>query len=90
MPPTQPLNYLDWDLSPEQQMIQSVVREFVEQDLYVFAGVQRGLRSRYAPRGPISAREQVMVGFNRWLVDRYRRAGRGAHDGVAHPARSTA
>jgi glutaryl-CoA dehydrogenase len=31
MPPTAPLNYLDWELSPEQQMIQSVVREFVEQ-----------------------------------------------------------
>jgi hypothetical protein len=51
---------------------EKAVREFVEQDLYVFAGVQRGLRSRFAPRGPISAREQVMVGFNRWLVDRYR------------------
>jgi hypothetical protein len=48
------------------------VREFVEQDLFAFAGVQQGLRSRFAPRGPISSREQVMVGFNRWLVDRYR------------------
>jgi hypothetical protein len=26
------LNYLDWDLSPEQQMIQGVVREFVENE----------------------------------------------------------
>jgi glutaryl-CoA dehydrogenase len=26
------LNYLDWDLSPEQQMIQGVVREFVERE----------------------------------------------------------
>ncbi|HEY2592547.1 MAG TPA: acyl-CoA dehydrogenase family protein, partial [Chloroflexota bacterium] len=26
------LNYLDWDLSPEQGMIQSVVREFVERE----------------------------------------------------------
>ena len=32
MPTTAALNYLDWDLSPEQQMIQSVVREFVEQE----------------------------------------------------------
>src|ERR671927_377303 len=30
--PTTPLNYLDWELSPEQQMIQGVVREFVEQE----------------------------------------------------------
>jgi hypothetical protein len=59
------------------------VREFVEQDLYAFGGVQRGLRSRFAPRGPISAREQVMVGFNRWLVDRYRAAEERARGGVA-------
>src|SRR5215469_9002722 len=26
------LNYLDWDLSPEQRMIQGVVREFVERE----------------------------------------------------------
>jgi glutaryl-CoA dehydrogenase len=26
------LNYLDWELAPEQRMIQSVVREFVEQE----------------------------------------------------------
>jgi Ring hydroxylating alpha subunit (catalytic domain) len=60
---------------------QKAVREFVEQDLYGFAGVQRGLRSKFAPRGPISAREQVMVGFNRWLVDRYRRADGEARRG---------
>jgi phenylpropionate dioxygenase-like ring-hydroxylating dioxygenase large terminal subunit len=52
----------------------AAVREFVEQDLYAFERVQRGLRSRFAPRGPISAREQVMVGYNRWLVGRYREA----------------
>jgi hypothetical protein len=46
-------------------------REFVEQDLYAFERVQRGLDSRFAPRGPISAREQVMIAFNRWLVERY-------------------
>ena len=32
MPSTAPLNYLDWDFSSEQQMIQSVVREFVEHE----------------------------------------------------------
>lgn len=31
-PPPAPLNYLDWELSPEQRMIQSVVREFVEHE----------------------------------------------------------
>jgi hypothetical protein len=54
------------------------VREFVEQDLWAFERVQRGLRSRFAPRGPISSRERVMVGFNRWLVDRYRAADAAA------------
>jgi len=32
MPSTPVLNYLDWEHSPEQQMIQGVVREFVEQE----------------------------------------------------------
>ncbi|MDQ3809627.1 MAG: acyl-CoA dehydrogenase family protein [Chloroflexota bacterium] len=32
MPSTAPLNYLGWQHSPEQQMIQAVVREFVEQE----------------------------------------------------------
>lgn len=45
--------------------------DFVNQDLHAFAGVQAGMHSRFAPRGPISAREQVMVSYNRWLVDRY-------------------
>jgi phenylpropionate dioxygenase-like ring-hydroxylating dioxygenase large terminal subunit len=59
------------ELHREEQV---AVREFVEQDLFAFAGVQRGLESRFAPRGPISSREQVMVAFNRWLVGRYRAA----------------
>ena len=59
------------------------VREFVEQDLFAFAGVQRGLNSRFAPRGPISSRERVMVEFNRWLVNRYRAAdARARTDGA--------
>jgi phenylpropionate dioxygenase-like ring-hydroxylating dioxygenase large terminal subunit len=69
---------------------QKAVREFVDQDLFVFEGVQRGLRSRFAPRGPISARERVMVGFNRWLVDRYRWAERGVRPERARPRLPTA
>src|SRR5256885_1411483 len=30
--PTPLLNYLDWELTPEQALIQSVVREFVERE----------------------------------------------------------
>jgi len=50
------------------------VRTFVGQDEHAFALVQAGLRSRFAPRGPIAPREQVLIGMNRWLLDRYRAA----------------
>jgi hypothetical protein len=50
----------------------AAVRTFVGQDGYAFALVQHGLSSWFAPRGPVANREQVLTGFNRWLVDRYR------------------
>lgn len=50
----------------------AATREFVGQDEYAFERVQIGLNSQFAPRGPIAPRERVLVGFNRWLVDRYR------------------
>jgi phenylpropionate dioxygenase-like ring-hydroxylating dioxygenase large terminal subunit len=52
----------------------AAVRTFVGQDEWAFAGVQRGLRSGFAPRGPIAEREQILIGINRWLLDRYRAA----------------
>jgi phenylpropionate dioxygenase-like ring-hydroxylating dioxygenase large terminal subunit len=77
-----PRSTLDRDDFVEKHREESkAVREFVEQDLFAFAGVQQGLQSRFAPRGPISAREQVMVEFNRWLVNRYT-----AHDERARAA----
>jgi phenylpropionate dioxygenase-like ring-hydroxylating dioxygenase large terminal subunit len=62
------------DFSEVHREEQVAVREFVGQDLFAFEGVQRGLESRFAPQGPISPRESVMVAFNRWLVSRYRAA----------------
>ena len=50
------------------------VQVFVEQDQDATARVQRGLRSRYAPRGRYSWQEESHIQFNRWLVQRYRRA----------------
>ncbi|MDW5594120.1 SRPBCC family protein [Conexibacter stalactiti] len=47
-------------------------RAFVAQDDYAFERVQRGLGSRFAPRGPIASRERVLVGVNQWLLERYR------------------
>ena len=49
------------------------VQVFVEQDQDATTKVQRGLRSRFAPRGRYSWQEESHVQFNRWLVQRYRR-----------------
>lgn len=48
------------------------VQVFVEQDQDATTKVQRGLRSRFAPRGRYSWQEESHVQFNRWLVRRYR------------------
>ncbi len=47
------------------------VQVFVEQDQDATTKVQRGLRSRFAPRGRYSWQEESHVQFNRWLVKRY-------------------
>jgi phenylpropionate dioxygenase-like ring-hydroxylating dioxygenase large terminal subunit len=49
------------------------VQVFVRQDQDATTKVQRGLRSRFAPRGRYSWQEESHVQFNRWLVQRYRR-----------------
>lgn len=48
------------------------VQVFVEQDQDATTKVQRGLRSRFAPRGRYSWQEESHVQFNRWLARRYR------------------
>ena len=50
------------------------VQVFVDQDQDATAKVQRGLRSRFAPRGRYSWQEESHIQFNRWLVQRYRKA----------------
>ncbi len=57
------------------------VQVFVQQDQDATTKVQRGLRSRYAPRGRYSWQEESHVQFNRWLVQRYRR-----HSATTSPA----
>jgi phenylpropionate dioxygenase-like ring-hydroxylating dioxygenase large terminal subunit len=47
---------------------------FNNQDLPTNTAIQRGLHSRYAPRGHYSWQEAVLPQFNRWLVHRYRAA----------------
>jgi phenylpropionate dioxygenase-like ring-hydroxylating dioxygenase large terminal subunit len=55
---------------------------FNNQDLPTNTAVQRGLHSRYAPRGHYSWQEAVLPQFNRWLVQRYRA---GAGEAPARP-----
>jgi phenylpropionate dioxygenase-like ring-hydroxylating dioxygenase large terminal subunit len=64
------------------------VQVFVEQDQDATTKVQRGLRSRFAPRGRYSWQEESHVQFNRWLARRYRHgaAARRADPASQHPA----
>ncbi len=48
------------------------VQVFVRQDQDATTKVQRGLRSKFAPRGRYSWQEESHVQFNRWLARRYR------------------
>lgn len=41
------------------------------QDHMVNSSIQRGMQSRYAPRGRYSWQEGTLVDFNRWLAKRY-------------------
>jgi phenylpropionate dioxygenase-like ring-hydroxylating dioxygenase large terminal subunit len=54
------------------QWIVDGVMMYNDQDVRADTAVQRGLRSRMAPRGPFSWKETTIVQLNRWLVRRYR------------------
>jgi phenylpropionate dioxygenase-like ring-hydroxylating dioxygenase large terminal subunit len=43
-----------------------------DQDVVADTAVQKGTRSRFAPRGPLSWKETTVVQLNRWLFKRYR------------------
>jgi phenylpropionate dioxygenase-like ring-hydroxylating dioxygenase large terminal subunit len=60
------------------------VAMFNNQDLPTNTAIQKGLHSRWAPRGRYSWQEEVLSQFNRWLVRRYRAAANG--DVVGAPA----
>jgi phenylpropionate dioxygenase-like ring-hydroxylating dioxygenase large terminal subunit len=51
---------------------QAGVDNFNVQDVYADTMVQRGLRSRFGPRGRYSWQEETLSQLNRWLVQRYR------------------
>ncbi len=52
---------------------QAGVDNFNVQDVYADTMVQRGLASRFGPRGRYSWQEATLPQLNRWLVERYRR-----------------
>lgn len=56
------------------------VDNFNVQDVYADRMVQRGLRSRFAPRGRYSWQEATLPQLNRWLVERYRRHWPAAYE----------
>ncbi|QYG94037.1 aromatic ring-hydroxylating dioxygenase subunit alpha [Iamia sp. SCSIO 61187] len=53
----------------------------IMQDQETLLALQRGYRSRYAPRGPLSHLEAVIPQMNSWLLDRYRAAVAAADAG---------
>ncbi|MCU1457245.1 MAG: putative oxidoreductase [Actinomycetia bacterium] len=57
-----------------QALSSSGLNDLMEQDVAATKSVQRGLKSRFAPRGRYSWQEEPIPHFNRWLVKRYRSA----------------
>ena len=53
---------------------------FNGQDLPANTAVQRGMQSRFAPRGRYSWQESVLANINTWLIDRYRTADKEGAD----------
>jgi phenylpropionate dioxygenase-like ring-hydroxylating dioxygenase large terminal subunit len=54
------------------QQAKDGVNNFNVQDVHADEQVQKGLRSRFAPRGRYSWQEEPLRQLNRWLVRRYR------------------
>ena len=50
------------------------VNLFNDEDMPANIATQRGLRSRYAPRGPLARGDLFLAQFNTWLLERYRAA----------------
>lgn len=57
----------------------------IMQDQETLLALQRGYRSRYAPRGPLSHLEAVIPQMNSWSLDRYRAALVAADAGTEVP-----
>jgi phenylpropionate dioxygenase-like ring-hydroxylating dioxygenase large terminal subunit len=70
-----PAEYRDLPLFEQLEGLAGLgIEYFNEQDFAAVSSIQRGLRSRYAPRGRFSWQEEPITHFNRWLIRRYRDA----------------
>ncbi len=70
-----PPEYLEMPMFHQLEAVSAMgIEYFNEQDFAAVSSIQRGLRSRYAPRGRFSWQEQPITHFNRWLIHRYREA----------------
>jgi len=62
----------DPEFDKKMEMVVERALDINAQDIHVDELVQKGLRSRYAPRGRYSWQEGAQRQFNTWLVPRYR------------------
>jgi phenylpropionate dioxygenase-like ring-hydroxylating dioxygenase large terminal subunit len=70
-----PPEYLDLPLFNHLESLSGLgIEYFNEQDFAAVSSIQRGLRSKYAPRGRFCWQEEPITHFNRWLVHRFREA----------------
>jgi phenylpropionate dioxygenase-like ring-hydroxylating dioxygenase large terminal subunit len=70
-----PAEYLDHPLFHHLEAVAALgIEYFNEQDFGAVSSVQRGLRSEFAARSQFCWQEQPINHFNRWLIERYRRA----------------
>jgi phenylpropionate dioxygenase-like ring-hydroxylating dioxygenase large terminal subunit len=70
-----PREYLDMPVFHQLETLAGAGIEFFnEQDFAAVSSVQRGLRSRFSPRGRLSWQEEPISHVNRWLIRRYRTA----------------
>jgi phenylpropionate dioxygenase-like ring-hydroxylating dioxygenase large terminal subunit len=65
----------------EMKLFEQILRQhdygvelFNAQDLPANVGVQVGLRSRFAPRGPLSHQDNFLAQFNSWMLERFETA----------------
>ncbi|MDO6564536.1 aromatic ring-hydroxylating dioxygenase subunit alpha [Amphritea sp. 1_MG-2023] len=46
--------------------------QVMEEDLFAWKGSQKGMQSKYAPRGRLTSHELVIQRLQNWLIDKYR------------------